>query len=691
MNPSCTDCFDGAAAGYLQAVTGPLGLTVSYQRDANGRVTQLTRPDGQQVEFAYDAEGRLTSLTPPDGSAHVFTYDGNGSRTGYTPPKVGTNSSATVYHYNADLQPTEIDRPDGKSVTLNYASGKVSQITAPVGTYSYGYNTTTGQLSGITAPGGETLTYSYDGPLTTQVQWSGAVAGTVGATYNNDFAVTGQSVNGTTVSFAYDADGLLTQAGDLTLTRATDLAHITGTTLSNVTTANTYNGYGELASDSASVSGNSLFSESLTRDLAGRIIEKQVATPAGTITYGYHYDNAGRLSYVTQNGVTIASYTYDANGNRTKVTTATGTTTASYDAQDRLTTYGGNSYTYNAAGDLTGKTTTAGTTQYDYDALGNLRGVTLPSGEQITYLIDGQNRRIGKQVNGALQYGLLYQNQLNPVAMTDGQGNVIERFVYGDKANVPAYLIKGGTTYRIISDYQGSVRLVVNAATGEVAQQLDYDAFGQVTKDTAPGFQPFGYAGGLYDPDTQLIRFGARDYDAETGRWTAKDPILFAGGQTNLYGYVMDDPVNGVDLNGLLVVAVSAGAESTFGKGGASSLGGFVDFTNGDIGAVGTISETAGFAADAGVGIDFYKGGSDVLNGKSNTIKVCLVLACVGVHENVEGDFIGLGVGLFPGTETGLGGIFSYYENTSYLSDKFNPYNFFKNIFNKGGNGGLCN
>ena len=48
-----------------------------------------------------------------------------------------------------------------------------------------------------------------------------------------------------------------------------------------------------------------------------------------------------------------------------------------------------------------------------------------------------------------------------------------------------------------------------------------------------------------------LCSFGARDYDAETGRWTAKDPILFAGGDTNLYGYVLNDPVNFVDSNGL--------------------------------------------------------------------------------------------------------------------------------------------
>jgi RHS repeat-associated protein len=65
-------------------------------------------------------------------------------------------------------------------------------------------------------------------------------------------------------------------------------------------------------------------------------------------------------------------------------------------------------------------------------------------------------------------------------------------------------------------------------------------------------FIPFGFAGGHYDPDTKLVRFGARDYDPETGRWTAKDPILFAGAQTNLYAYVDNDPVNAVDPTGLL-------------------------------------------------------------------------------------------------------------------------------------------
>jgi RHS repeat-associated protein len=87
---------------------------------------------------------------------------------------------------------------------------------------------------------------------------------------------------------------------------------------------------------------------------------------------------------------------------------------------------------------------------------------------------------------------------------------------------------------------------------------MDYDVWGRVILDTNPGFQPFGFAGGLYDQDTGLVRFGARDYDPETGRWTAKDPILFAGGDANLFAYVANDPVNWVDPQGLFVIALPA-------------------------------------------------------------------------------------------------------------------------------------
>ena len=138
----------------------------------------------------------------------------------------------------------------------------------------------------------------------------------------------------------------------------------------------------------------------------------------------------------------------------------------------------------------------------------------------------------------------LYQDQLNPVAELDSLGNLVSLFA-------PGYIVKNDSTYALITDHLGSVRLVVNVANGNVVQRIDYDAFGNEVLNTNPDFQPFGYAGGLYAEQTKLVRFGARDYDASIGRWTNKDPIGFGGGLSNLYEYVVNDPLNRFDKNGL--------------------------------------------------------------------------------------------------------------------------------------------
>jgi RHS repeat-associated protein len=191
------------------------------------------------------------------------------------------------------------------------------------------------------------------------------------------------------------------------------------------------------------------------------------------------------------------------------------------------------------------------TTTYQYEGMGNLIGVTLPDGTQIEYLLDALDQRVGRKVNGTLTQAFLYQDSLRPIAELDGAGTVVSRFVYATRGSVPEYMIKGGVTYAIITDHLGSPRLVLDAATGEIAQRMEHDEFGHVTLDTNPGFQPFGFGGGIYDRQTGLVHFGAREYDAETGRWTTKDPIGFLGGDANLYAYVLNDPINNVDPFGL--------------------------------------------------------------------------------------------------------------------------------------------
>ena len=170
-----------------------------------------------------------------------------------------------------------------------------------------------------------------------------------------------------------------------------------------------------------------------------------------------------------------------------------------------------------------------------------------------------QNRGIKNRTES----GYVYNEQGQLVGELDFLGNLKSRFVYASQAHSPDYMIQSGVSYKFVKDHLGSVRLVVNSSSGAVAQRLDYDEWGVVTSDTSPGFQPFGFAGGLYDHQTGLVRFGARDYDAEIGRWTAKDPVRFDGGM-NLYGYVGNDPVNLVDPSGKLPPAVWTGIAGGF-------------------------------------------------------------------------------------------------------------------------------
>ncbi len=556
--------------GRLAGVTDPLGHTESFAHDAAGRVITQTLRDGRQVGFRYDASGNLTAITPPGRAAHTFTYNALDARQDYVPPALAAEQAITATHstYNAEGHFTGVTRADGRTVGLEYdGAGRPRTITTPDGQTTYGYDPATGRLSTITAPDGGTLGYGYDGSLTTLVSATGVATGSVGYGYDNNLRLAAESVNGVAaVGFSYDQDSALIQAGGLSLGRDPQTGRPISSTLGTVVDALGYDTFGDLSHYDAQANSTGLLSDAYTYDLLGRITGRTETIGGVTHTYGYHYDVAGRLVGVDLDGSTVAQYGYDTNDNRVSLTTpASGTVTSTYDARDRLVQAGATAYASTANGDIQSMTdtTTGAATTYSYDAPGNLVRVILPDGTRIDYTVDGLNRRIGKQVDGVPVQGFLYGlNPLRPAAELDGAGNVVSRFVYAGNRGAAAYMVKGGATYRIISDALGSPRLVVDVATGQIAQRMDYDAFGAVVTDTNPGFQPFGFAGGLYDRQTGLVHDGARDYDPRTGRWTARDPLLFDGGQTNLYVYAGDDPVNGRDASGLGGTPLMAGIGS---------------------------------------------------------------------------------------------------------------------------------
>ncbi len=540
--------------GFLAMVTDPENRAFDFDHDPIGRIIRQTLADGSVIDFDYDANGNLIALTPPGRPAHGFDHTPVDLPASYEPPVVSDSGfTDTLYEYNADQQLTRLLRPDGQSLDYGYdTAGRLETLSIDRGDYLYAYNATTGHPTRIDAPGGIGLNYDYSGALLTRVTLGGPLGGSVGFGYDNDFRVTSQRINNADpINFSYDPDSLLIGAGALGLDYHPGNGLLLGTHLDGVADSYSYNLFGEMSGYSAQHNASALYNIDYSRDTLGRITRKIETLGGVTTTYDYRYDLAGRLEEVQVNGNLRASYSYDTNGNRLSRTGPGINETGTYDDQDRLLDYAGATYSYTANGEILAKAQGGQTTTYDYDELGNLLNVALPDGTEVGYLIDGQNRRTGKTIDGTPVQGFLYQDQLNPIAELDGSGNVIARFVYADRINVPAYLIKNGQTYRFITDQLGSPRLVVNTATGAIAQRLDYDEFGNLLLDTNPGFQPFGFAGGIQDQHTGLVRFGARDYDPGTGRWTAKDPILFAGGDSNLYGYVLSDPVNWIDPIGM--------------------------------------------------------------------------------------------------------------------------------------------
>jgi RHS repeat-associated protein len=538
--------------GRLEFKVNALGEKVRNLYDQSDRVVQKIYPDGHKVSMSYDSNGNLLSVTPDGKPEHTLSYNVVDNLISYLPPSLG-GPCETQYVYNLDKQLISKQSPNGSFANYIYPAGsnRLRSIVTDNGTYSYLYDST-GQIRETTSPSLVTTKISRNGNLVYNITNSGQALGSIAFTYNSDFRVVSSNVNlFGSVTFGYDKDGLLTSAGPMALSYNSLNSLLEKTKVGAVDTSYSYNPEGEQIQRSVSVGGTNIYALNFERDLIGRISSKNELVSGNSEVSSYSYDLSGRLVKIVKNG-DIDLYVYDSNGNRLSRTKNGETVSAQYNDQDQLMSYGLNSYTYDAEGSLKTKITGTAVANYSYDIFSNLKEVNLPDGRNISYMIDGLNRRVGKAINGLPVKFWVYESKLKIAAELDASGNLVSRFLYG-RGHRPEMMIKNGVNYKIVTDNVGSVRLVLNGATGEVVQKIEYDEFGQVLFDSNPGFQPFGFAGGLYDNDTKLARFGARDYDAETGRWTVKDPIGFGGGASNLYSYVGSDPVNFVDPTGLKI------------------------------------------------------------------------------------------------------------------------------------------
>jgi RHS repeat-associated protein len=324
-------------------------------------------------------------------------------------------------------------------------------------------------------------------------------------------------------------------------------------------------------------------------DALGRLttITNADASSATISQYGYAYDNLNRVTThtydsaigtYTYNGVKTYTYdhtsqvigdsgstfTYDAQGNRTMPGYATG-------AANRLTNDGVFTYTYDAEGNCISKSKGSGleTWYYTWDTRNRLIGVEQTSDGAsillaVTYTYDAHDKLVAEekwQSSTGVVTTRRHWDGEDLWAITDASNVVAARYLYGDGVDqVQGRIVEAGpnagTQGFYATDNLGSVRDIIDAATGEVLFHAEYDAFGAATEYGAGYGDTLKYTAREFDADTGLQYNRARWYDNTTGRWLSEDPIGFAAGDHNLYRYVSNFATGATDPSGQEIVTI---------------------------------------------------------------------------------------------------------------------------------------
>ena len=460
------------------------GKSVTFTRDAQGRITTITDPLGNTIQFEYDYYGDLVSVTDQEGYTTRFTYNSNHGLIGIIDPRgimparteyddegrviahIDAEGNRIEYTHNIGTRQEVVKDRLGHITVYEYDDdGNIVQKTDPLGGVTrYTYDARGNKLS-ETDPLGNTVTYTYD---------------------SKDNLLSRTDALGNRVEYTYNSRGQV-----LTITDASG----------NVTT-NTYDANGNLISTTDPLG----FVTTYEYDTAGNLVK--MTDPLGGVTL-YTYDAAGNMISKTDPLGNVITYTYDANGNKLSETTTrttpsgipeTITTRYVYDKANRLVQtidpYGNTTtIEYNAIGKKAAEIDKLGRRiEYEYDARGNLIRVIYPDGTDERYTYDAENRKLtftdragrttcytydklGRLIQTTFPDGTFTQTEYDAagrvVRVIDERGNPT-RYTYDAAGRRTSVIDALGNTTTFRYDKNGNMIRMTDANGNDI--QYEYDA-----------------------------------------------------------------------------------------------------------------------------------------------------------------------------------------------------------------------
>ncbi|MCH8623095.1 RHS repeat-associated core domain-containing protein [Undibacterium sp. TS12] len=525
------------SAGRPVSQLDPLNNLTLINNDPVDRITSITDPASQNTGFGYDNNDNLTSVTDANTHSTGFSYDDRNAVNGKTD---ALNQGSSIVYDNEHRIKQSTDR---KNQQTNYTYDSLNR---PLKT---------------TFSDGSSITRSYDaGNRVTLL--TDTLNGNIGFTYDNLDRITQVTSPKGIVNYTYDANG---RRSSMTVAGQPKQSY-------------TYDDAGRLLRiDQAAGAANNNVAQAIQfiYDDAGR---RTKTIHANGIVQDYSYDDGNQLTGITykkadNSPIGDLTYGYDDGGRRTrkggslaKTDLPDTVTTTSYDANNRLTTWGSQILSYDKNGNLTGD----GINTYVWNARNQLIQIKDSTNtETASFTYDALGRRQTKTVNG-VSTGFVYDG-VNIVQELNGLNAT-----QADTANIRASYISAGVdevfvqqsgsgstaaSLTYLTDAIGSTIRLTNS-TGDKVVDYSYDPYGNTRADAVVN-NAFQYTGRENDGNG-LYYYRARYYSPATHRFIAEDPIGLAGG-INGYGYVGGNPISLVDPLGLQahIVLLDDGVPST--------------------------------------------------------------------------------------------------------------------------------